>query len=405
MTAHASLDLDEKAIEAALKLGDWAEVTKVYTLGGGNSVKSGPKNRYLAGFSKGIAANGKMNNWADYKKYAAYWTAEGVVGDYADAFVQTGLTDATMDVAQRVEIVKKGIVYQSVWMYVIHEMEDAIADCEKGAIAGNDKAAENQNAVHAWDEAWAFYAGSQQTAAKTDGYMCYTLAQKRCGNFGTCDKATGLATVNKNLLVHFNSGRDLLEAGECADAKVLVRSIVKEMTIPLIQGALRYAYKADPWLRDQRATKCAAGVKETPKPKEAAEGWAFAAAVLPQLDTCDKVKAKMIKDNLDIASKNPMKDGYAKVYHAMQSMYPCLGITCADIGGLISADDAFYKFAGTCVDADAAKAFVPDTSACPAPTAPTSPGKINADGMSGATRPAATLAAVALVVAAIARLN
>merc|ERR1719359_741123 len=131
-----------------------------------------------------------MKDWPLFKTYKAYWGKD----DYADEFVLKAL-DATQlpytSVKMRPELVKKGTAYLNVWMYVYHEMEDALADCAKGNIAGNDLG------VHAWDEAWAFYAGSQQTAAEEDGYMIYQLAQKRCINFGTCDATTGLATVNQ----------------------------------------------------------------------------------------------------------------------------------------------------------------------------------------------------------------
>lgn len=39
-------------------------------------------------------------------------------------------------------------------MYVIHELEDAIKDCNNGDLTAND------GGPHAWDEGWAFYAGS-----------------------------------------------------------------------------------------------------------------------------------------------------------------------------------------------------------------------------------------------------
>ncbi len=50
--------------------------------------------------------------------------------------------------------VPQGIHYQNVWMYVVHELEDAIGDCKNGQVGDNDAG------VHAWDEGWAFYAGS-----------------------------------------------------------------------------------------------------------------------------------------------------------------------------------------------------------------------------------------------------
>ena len=96
----------------------------------------------------------------------------------------------------RAELLKKGTAYQNVWLYTVHELYDAIEDCAGADLKDNDKG------VHAWDEGWAFYAGSQQSVGKSDGYMIYNLAQKRCGNFGTCGD-DGVAKSNKQLLEYF----------------------------------------------------------------------------------------------------------------------------------------------------------------------------------------------------------
>ena len=102
--------------------------------------------------------------------------------------------------------------------------------------------------MHAWDEAWAFYAGSLEvgsfrdtlvnhdqifsytmmimigslyrrpnqsnlkgTAGNSEGRMLYRLAEKRCKNFGTC--RTNIAEVNKQILSLFISGKKSLEEG------------------------------------------------------------------------------------------------------------------------------------------------------------------------------------------------
>ena len=86
---------------------------------------------------------------------------------------------------------------------------------------------------------------------------------------------------------------------------------------------LRYAYKSDPaWAGADCETTTADKTRDDDEcDKSMAEGWAFAAAVLPRLNFCDSTVAKMVKDNLDVttitgamtrASPSPiMKDGYA----------------------------------------------------------------------------------------------
>merc|ERR1719443_2550047 len=80
------------------------------------------------------------------------------------------------------------------------------------------------NAPHAWDEGWAFYAGSQVAATAAgsvadDGTLIWELAEKRGSDFGTAD-STGPEPV--------------------------VQKIIQLMTVPLVQGTLKYAFKADP---------------------------------------------------------------------------------------------------------------------------------------------------------------
>merc|ERR1712232_1412541 len=121
--------------------------------------------------------------------------------------------------------------------------------------------------------------------------------------------------------------------GECNLVKPIMDSIVQYMTVPLVQGALRYAY---------RVAELQGGDKEK------AEGAVFAAAVLPLVDSCDKDAAKLISDNMKINAAAPMKDGFKAVKEAFEKTYSCLGISCAQVGGLLLTDSEYYEEAGPC---------------------------------------------------------
>lgn len=74
--------------------------------------------------------------------------------------------------------------------------------------------------------------------------MLYALAQKRCGNFGTCggtDGVEGTAAVNDAVLELVAVGSGYLLDGKCTEAEDVKEKIVDLMTIPLLQGTLRYA--------------------------------------------------------------------------------------------------------------------------------------------------------------------
>ena len=241
----------------------------------------------------------------------------------------------------RVQAIKKGTAYMNVWMYVIREFEDAIDDCENGCIACND------DPVHAWDEGVAFYAGSLAGTSPNDagGKLIWALAEKRCANYKTCgpngtrqrrpgsrcgaiNTLVTTAKVNNDLLFEFNKGRDALQAGKCAEVRPITRKVVSLMTIPLIQGTMRYA------------RYIAVGDIDGDALGEAA---VFAASVLPMVHACSPADAKIIDDHTKLGQTNMPKSGaeadhqlkrFTDVKEAFERNYACMGISCADVGGL-----------------------------------------------------------------------
>merc|ERR1719316_2332417 len=249
----------------------------------------------------------------------------------------------------RGELVKKGIAYQAVWMYVLHEFEDAIGDCLAGNIFDNEASTVAGDSPHAWDEGWAFYAGSLEgTDGSGSGQMIHQLAEKRCADFGTCcDGTTGAAKANGRALQKARKGRNKILSGDCFTVAKDFDAIVDQMTVPLIQGMLKYAFKADP---ANSLGSC--GTAGDNCDKSWAEGWAFAAAVLPRLHYCNNGVAKLVTENLDVAitAGAQMKDGYKKLKSEVEKTYPCLGITCAEVGEF-QTSTGVYTDMDKCTDA------------------------------------------------------
>lgn len=69
---------------------------------------------------------------------------------------------------------------------------------------------------------------------------------RRCENFKTCsgdedgNDLSGTAAVNKEILELFREGVQYLLDGNCDDVTAIKDKIVDLMTIPLVQGLLRY---------------------------------------------------------------------------------------------------------------------------------------------------------------------
>merc|ERR1719217_1740525 len=260
---------------------------------------SGVVNKYrtLKGFS--TQAQAKMQTWEEYKVYQAYYgeydyahqyvlDALGYSGTGAAPSTGTGAAGLGIFASQgddcRTQGVKKGTAYMNVWMYVIHEIEDTINDCQSSC---TNPGTQNCNAdpVHAIDEAAAFYAGSLEgsgAAGNSDGKLIFRLAEKRCGNFGTCLGDQNQAKANQMVIAKLQEAQTELKNARCSNVPALRDSVVSLMSIPLVQGSLRYAWKVaeDP------------GAAE----KEKAEGAVFSAAILPRVDKCDAAKAKLISD-------------------------------------------------------------------------------------------------------------
>jgi hypothetical protein len=258
----------------------------------------------------------------------------------------------------RVEYTKKGTAYMNAWMYAIREFEDAIDDCTVGDLTAN---ALSSGPVHAWDEGVGFYIGSKMTfddllagnlpSLDKKGKLAYTLGNKRCKNFKTCSpdgaNTNGEALANIELMRLFNDGQHQLLLGECAKVVPIKDEIVKKMTIPLIQGTLRYAYKM----------AALSGAD-----KEKAEGGIFAMAVLPQLHACNAAAAKTVFDEMNLNSDNTVD--FTAVKLAFESCYGKMGVTCGEVGGLFKGP-GYYNDKGF----DASPCQDPSPPAAP-PTAP-----------------------------------
>merc|ERR1719506_2518951 len=349
-----------------------ADTTGCFTVGGGAitvggtdvgaPAANGVENKYrtLKGFS--TQAQAKMQNWGAYQVYKGYYNEF----DYAHQYVLDALgyshsgtgaaatgVFAGMSDSGRTQGVKKGSAYMNVWMYVIHEMEDAINDCQNSC---TNPGAQDCNAdpVHAIDEAAAFYAGSLEgtgAAGNSVGKLIFRLAEKRCSNFGTCTGPQNQAKANQMIMAKLQEAQTELKNARCSNVPALRDSIVSLMSIPLVQGSLRYAWK----------------VAEDPQAGETekAEGAVFSAAILPRVSACDPAKAKIISDNMKIDAGTFMSSGFKAVKEAFEATYCCLGITCADIGGLLKSSTVLNDYADCSANSGGANCAAPCTTTCP----------------------------------------
>jgi len=293
--------------------------------------------RTIAGFSTG--AESKMLSgcpgcpYKDFKMFNDYYGTPSYGHKWVEAAFEGTSTSfkngnanfATYGKSGREQVIKKGTAYMNIFMYVMREFEDAMDDCQRGLLR------DNYNSVHAWDEGVCFYTGSVegQDGISDEGKLLHQLADKRCQDFYTCGPdgvdSSGQSKLNFDLMDQFTIGNFQIQSGNCPGARDTTAKILNLMYVPMIQGAMRYAYKVD---------KLSGGEKEK------AEGAVFAAAVLPRIHAASPSAATTIYNNLRVGAT---QTDHKAVKAAFESVYPKLGITCADIGGLWSeAQKGYY---------------------------------------------------------------
>jgi len=277
--------------------------------------------------------NCPYGTFAKFREYYGFF-------DYADKWVDaafdgagTKMTRGNANFARygfkgRTEAIKKGTAYMSIWMYVIREMEEALDGCKDEC----KKTGCNDQTVKAWDEAVAFYTGSLQgPEGNGSGNLLFDLAEKRCKDFKTCgdlaNLSDGEAHVNIEIFRRFSLGSRMLAQAKCSDARNYKEEIERLMTVPLIQGTLRYAHIT--------ANEPNAGEKAE------AEGATFAAAVLPIVHACDEDAASIIFKSMKTGKATGAD--FAAVKYAFESVYDCIGVRPADVGGYWDDTMGQYK--------------------------------------------------------------
>merc|ERR1712147_227916 len=324
--------------------------------------------------AKGAATKSSGNNAAtdvDYKDNGfisvmnAYWKKKGLNeftwGEQIVDAAFKGDVIGDIDFSKvgwdfRKETIGKGIVYLNVFPYVIWEMQDAINDCKSGKLSAN------ADSVHAWDEAVAFYTGSLEGTTQggdvglaggyDEGELQFTVAEKRCKNFGTCtadsgpEKYNGYSQVNFDIFKLFARGRDeilvavgLTSSDKCEPVIETMNEISGLMLVPFIQGVQRYLYKT---------------AQGTASAKEAGELFAFASAVLPFIDAVDPTAAEKLYNRAwkqDFTTESDFKT----IKYAVEGTYSHLGVgagqgkvTCSAVGELV---DSGNVLSAACVDA------------------------------------------------------
>lgn len=234
------------------------------------------------------------------------------------------------------------MAFLNIWMWVIHQMEHAIDMCERDCTGSNTKKCLESPAVHEWDTSVAYYTGSRMTTDIDAGSMMFHATEKRCIAFKTCgengDKAAGAARANQLVFKNFMMGQRQLRHGDCNGARKSKEVIVRQMTVPLVQGTLQYAHKV--------------AHSENYDEQFSADFTAFAFSVIPIVNECNEEDAIAIHHELKASTDSDVD--FRAIKNALERNYQCMNITCDDVGGIYDLATGQYE-----PDAKPCKAFTP----------------------------------------------
>jgi hypothetical protein len=305
----------------------------------------------LWGFSEHEAE--KMFNCHDkcpYPEYEKFYKYYGQM-DYGTVWVEAALDGRTtefgaaklehgnedfslLDQVGRAAAVKTATVTMNIRTQVNRIMTEwSIDRCHKDCQNG-----ECPQAAVPWDRAVATYVGSLEGPDGTGhGNLFYSMADQLSAEFATCgpnkDDFEGTSGVNLDIMKQFQSGRSLLEAGNCPIAELTYGKVVHLMTIPLIQGTLRAAYRLQ--------------FTHKRDPEERGRAAAFVASILPDLYSCSHMDASIVYNEIKL--ENTEAPNFADVKEALERNYQCLSVACADVGGLYDASmDRYLDGAHPC---------------------------------------------------------
>lgn len=230
------------------------------------------------------------------------------------------------------EAIKYGAAFLVLPQYVIRGMEMAVYKCENVCDESNCDELDKEMMAEL-DEAVAYYTGSLETGDPDSGMLMYYLADRRAPDFKTAgedaDTVNGTSATNIAVMREFTEfKRHLGEEKDCIESERKKKHVVRNMIVPLIQGALRYAH-----MRQNESP---------PSNRTVAEGAVWAASVLPWINYCSDEDAHTIHENLKISPADTKVD-FAAVKMAFENTYKCLGISCAQVGGLWDVEKGAYR--------------------------------------------------------------
>ncbi|VEU41835.1 unnamed protein product [Pseudo-nitzschia multistriata] len=248
-------------------------------------------------------------------------------GSFLDERINNILKRGDVFYPDSIEQIRKGVTslleYVVMFLAIADSMKYAVVECSNG----------NQEVARKYVDAGAmFYIGSMEgvdinSSRFQNGKSLFAMAHDMCTIFGTCvdnGNDAGSAAVNELIIASFTIAVDNIESLDCAEVASLVdTTILPAISVPLIQGVLKYASSNE---------NLPVGTDDA----DLAVGDALSRGILPLVNDVSPKSADTIKSQMEYQlTTQPVEKGFESVVNAFRGeTLSLMGIDCFDIGVL-----------------------------------------------------------------------
>jgi hypothetical protein len=305
---------------------EWIDARNIF-LDGKNSYKSSGM-RTISGFCQGKLAKGDQYNLAI--------GVESWPETYCNTIVEFFFTALKNSViagnALASDLPTNAQVLLNINYYSYYELWDGYYDFTKGT--GND----NEGGVKAIDEGWAFYVCIDQPIGATNGTCGYAATETVARGFGQQGSAGQACEINAKMLAKYNQLKSSLALDESKANNVkLVRDLVYEIGSLMLQSTVQTMY----WYGSKYSLN-----------GDDSDYWNMqiaAVSIRPQIGACSEcgggqldtiigeLGQTMAFDLTGTLKANTLANkpaAFNELVAITEYAYPCMHITCADIGAL-----------------------------------------------------------------------
>mmetsp|Transcript_28170 Transcript_28170/g.61715 ORF Transcript_28170/g.61715 Transcript_28170/m.61715 type:complete len:1182 (-) Transcript_28170:18-3563(-) len=295
--AQAKVTLDVCKLETLVGAGNFADARTVYQEGQNSPHK-------LADMAQATSSSPM------WQKYHAFHSDAKHMHTLINSALAGGGKWQGKDDA-RAQVVKKGTRDLVLPMFIIHKLDSVLEGLAQTPPA--------VTAAGEWDEAYAFYTGLELECPSGKGGSPHDTAQDRAKDFSTI--TFGRPNVHRHIGAAFKDGLAATRAGDVEKARTARNEIVKQLVIPYLQGAIKYAHELDNDISSNNDDAV----------KHQAEAYVFLRAVAAQLADSDAAATTALLTRLDVATE-PEEGNYIATYCLVEKALQPLGITWEDVG-------------------------------------------------------------------------